>query len=222
MSLWLRIKSALAEFGQGNPLVGFFMGPPEESVAFTISIISLSAKMAKADGTVTRDEVRTLREIFNFADEDEDDIARVFDLARQDVAGYREYARKIRKMFVGRPEMLRDIFESLFQIALSDGEFHENEDQFLTEVLGLFELPDIIYLELKDQYLKDCVSTPYKVLGVTTDASGQQIRSAYKKILRENHPDSLLSRGLPQEAMALAENRIRAAAEAYEALGRPK
>lgn len=219
MSLWNRITKMISDLGNNLPLIDLFRGPPENSVTFTISIIALAAKMAKADGEVTRDEVRALRQIFEFNIQDEDDIARVFDLARQDVAGFREYAAKIRKLFSGRPEMLNEIFESLFQIAIADGEFHKNEDIFLSEVAEIFQIRKYFYDELKARFVPGSEPSPLKVLGLTEDANHDEIKSAYRAIVRQNHPDALRARGMPEEAIVLAENRIRAANEAYETFG---
>ena len=221
MSIWSRLTTTISELGQNNPLIRVFRGPPEQSVGFTIAIIALCAKMAKADGKVTRDEVRTLREVFSFREEDEDGIARVFDLARKDVAGFEEYATKIRKMFVGRPDMLNDIFEGLFQIALADGVIHPDEDAFLERVHDIFELPQFMYDQLKARYISDELAEPLAELGLDANASLEDIRTAYRKIIRENHPDQMRARGLPEEALHMAEARVRSANAAYEALGRP-
>ena len=112
MSIWTRIGDALAALGQGEPLSAVFdrlRAPPERSVAFTIAVIALGAKMAKVDGTVTRNEVTAFREVFVIPPAEEANAARIFNLARQDVAGYEDYARRIKAMFrersgdAGRP-----------------------------------------------------------------------------------------------------------------------
>ena len=131
MSIWTRISEALAALTSGEGLSAVFdrlRSPPERSVAFTIAVIALSAKMAKADGLVTRDEVTAFREVFQIAQEDEPGAAKVFNLARQDVAGFEEYATRIRRMFDEESEALRDLMEGLFHIALADGVYHPNED----------------------------------------------------------------------------------------------
>ena len=102
MSIWTRIADALSALTQGEPLSvvfdrlrGHVQTPPERSVGFTIAIIALSAKIAKADGTVTRDEVSTFRRIFTIAESELENAARVYNLARQDAAGFDAYARMI-------------------------------------------------------------------------------------------------------------------------------
>ena len=98
MSIWSRIRDALAALAQGESLSAVFerlRAPPERSVAFTIAVIALGAKMAKADGEVKRSEVAAFREVFHIPEEEEPNAARVYNLARQDVAGYEAYARTV-------------------------------------------------------------------------------------------------------------------------------
>ncbi len=124
MSIWTRISEALAALRNGDSLASVFerlRTPPERTIGFTIAVIALSAKMAKADGLVTRTEVMAFREVFHIPKKDEAGAAKVFNLARQDVAGYEEYARRIRAMFTGDSETLRDLMAGLFHIAGSDG-----------------------------------------------------------------------------------------------------
>ena len=130
MSLWSRITAAIAALAQGEGLAAVFdhLRPnraPEKSVAFTIAVIALGAKMAKADGTVTRNEVAAFRRVFTIPPEEEEAAAKVFNLARQDTAGFDAYARKIKAMFGddGR-EVLIDLMDGLFHIATADGGFH--------------------------------------------------------------------------------------------------
>ena len=112
MSIWTRISEALSALASGEGLSAVFdrlRTPPERSVAFTIAVIALSAKMAKADGLVTRDEVTAFREVFQIAQADEANAAKVFNLARQDVAGFEEYATRIRGMFGAETGALYDL-----------------------------------------------------------------------------------------------------------------
>ncbi|MCV3272948.1 molecular chaperone DjiA [Roseobacter sinensis] len=211
MSIWSRISDALAALAAGESLSTVFdrlRSPPERSVAFTIAVIALGAKMAKADGQVTRDEVTAFKEVFHIAAQDEQGAARVFNLARQDVAGYEEYATRIRDMFSAQPETLRDLLEGLFHIAMADGFYHPNEDAFLERVTEIFGLPQAEFNSLRVRFAPDAYRDPYAVLGVTPDASLDEIRKAWRRLVRENHPDAMMARGLPEEAMQLAQKRM--------------
>ncbi len=211
MSIWTRITAALAALSQGEGLAEVFdrlRSPPERSVAFTIAVIALGAKMAKADGQVTRDEVTAFREVFSIAPEDEANAARVFNLARQDAAGYEDYARRIHLMFESDPGTLWDLTEGLFHIAMADGFYHPNEGRFLEDVAEIFGLPRHEFRAMRARYVPDAVPDPYAVLGVTPEMDKQEIRRVWRRLVRETHPDAMMARGLPEEAIKLAEKRL--------------
>ena len=211
MSIWTRIADALSALTKGQGLASVFerlRTPPERSVAFTIAVIALSAKMAKADGRVTRDEVAAFREVFQIPPEDEAGAARVFNLARQDVAGFEEYARRIRAMFGRQQGTLCDLMEGLFHIAMADGTYHPDEDAFLARVAELFGLPEQDFRRLKSRFVPDAEPDPYEVLGVTPDTPLAEIRRAWRQMVRESHPDAMAARGVPPEAVKLSEKRL--------------
>ncbi|ANT62082.1 molecular chaperone DjlA [Salipiger sp. CCB-MM3] len=211
MSIWSRISEALAALAKGEGLTAVFeklRQPPERSVAFTIAVIALSAKMAKADGQVTRNEVAAFREIFTIAPEDEAAAARVFNLARQDVAGFEEYARRIRRMFDSNAEQLSDLMEGLFYIALADGDYHTAENAFLERVAEIFGISDNAFRALRARFVPDAVPDPFTVLGVSPDMPIADIRKQWRKLVRESHPDVMCARGLPEEAIKLSEKRL--------------
>ncbi|APE42881.1 molecular chaperone DjlA [Sulfitobacter alexandrii] len=221
MSIWTRITEALSALASGEGLAAVFdrlRSPPERSVAFTIAVIALGAKMAKADGLVTRDEVTAFREVFKIAEGDTAGAARVFNLARQDVTGFDDYARRIADMFSAQPDMLRDLMEGLFHIAMADGTYHPNEDAFLAEVAGIFGLPEDDFAALKARFVPDTSPLPHTVLGIRPGATLEEARAAWRKLVRENHPDALVARGLPEEAVRMAEKRLIDINRAWETL----
>ena len=182
--------------------------PPERSVAFAIAVIALGAKMAKADGQVTRDEVTAFRDVFHIAANDEAGAAHVFNLARTDIAGFEDYATRIHKMFSNQPDMLIHLMEGLFHIAMADGFYHPNEDAFLETVAQIFKVPDIEFRALRARFVPDAVPDTHSVLGVTPDMELEDIRVIWRKLVRENHPDAMMARGVPEEAVRLAEKRM--------------
>ncbi|MDP4992173.1 MAG: molecular chaperone DjiA [Marivita lacus] len=211
MSIWTRIADALSALASGEGLAAVFdrlRTPPERTIAFTIAVIALSAKMAKADGLVTRDEVMAFREVFHIPSEDEEGAARVFNLARQDVAGFEEYAKRIRTMFGEDQGTLCDLMEGLFHIAMADGNYHPGEDAFLTRVAEIFDLPDMAFRRLKSRFVPDAEPDPFDVLGVTPDMPLSEIRAAWRQLVRDSHPDRMIARGVPEEAVKLSERRL--------------
>lgn len=219
MSIWIRISEALSALRAGEPLTQVFdrlRSAPERSVAFAIAVIALGAKMAKADGHVTRDEVTAFREVFQIAKDDEAGAARVFNLARQDVAGFDDYARRIKAMFGDQTETLFDLMEGLFHIAMADGVYHPAEDSFLVEVARIFELPERQFAQLRSRFVPDARPDPYAVLGVDPDMPIDEIRRVWHRLVREMHPDRMLARGVPEEARRMAERRLAQINKAWE------
>ena len=211
MSIWNRISEALSALASGESLTAVFeklRTPPERSVAFAIAVIALGAKMAKADGQVTRDEVTAFREVFQIARDDEAGAARVFNLARQDVAGFEDYARRIKAMFGEEDGTLCDLMEGLFHIAVADGVYHPNEDLFLERVAQIFELSDQSFAALRSRFVPDAKPDPYAVLGVSPDMPLDEIRKVWRQMVRDSHPDRMMARGVPEEAIKLAEKRM--------------
>ncbi|MFN6925051.1 MAG: TerB family tellurite resistance protein [Tabrizicola sp.] len=228
MSIWTRIAEALSALAGGEPLSVVFdrlrgASAPEQSVGFTIAVLALGAKMAKADGTVTRDEVTAFRRIFTFPEGEEAHAARVFNLARQDVAGFDAYARKIARLF--NPEgrricaddhhVLVDILEALFQIAIADGSYHPGEDAFLRHVAEAFGLDEACFRIVRSRLVDGAPRDPYDVLGLPHGASKAEARRAWKQLVRDTHPDVMSARGVPPEALKLAERRLQLINEAW-------
>ena len=218
MSIWTRIAEAIGALLEGEPLSAVFeklTTPPEHTVGFTIAVIALGAKMAKADGRVTRDEVAAFRQIFTIPPGEEDHAARIFNMARTDVSGFEHYAAQIARMFHNRPEVLADLLEGLVFIAIADGDYHPEEDAFLDEVHRIFGLPDQTYRAIKARLLPE-FSDPYQTLGVDPDASDSELRRAWRNLVRELHPDGMIARGVPPEAQRLAEQRLVVVNDAYQ------
>ena len=212
MSIWTRITEAIAAvIARGEGLLGVFerrRGAPERSVAFTIAIISLGAKMAKADGTVRPSEVAAFREVFRIAREDEAAAARVFNLARQDVAGFDAYASRIAAMFRDRPRVLEDILEGLFHVALADGRYHEGEEDFLNAVARSFGLSPEVFDAIEARHLEGRRQDPWQVLGLPADADLATARARWRALVRTHHPDKMIARGLPPETVNLGNARL--------------
>jgi len=223
MSIWSRIAQAISALASGEGLGTLFDSlrrNPERSVGFTIAVIALGAKMAKADGVVTRDEVAAFRRVFTIPKGEEASAAKVFDLARQDVAGFDAYARKIRAMFKPSDrDVMIDLMEGLFHIAVADRQFHPAEEMFLRSVAQIFGLDDPCFRSLRARHVQD---DPYAVLGVDPSAPDAAVRKAWREAVKASHPDVMMARGVPAEAVKLAEVRLRALNAAWEEISKAR
>jgi DnaJ like chaperone protein len=193
-----------------------------DQVAFTIGVIALSAKLAKADGTVTRDEVDMFKRVFPIPPEEEANVGYLFNLAKQDVAGFEAYAKQIATLFRARPGMLEDLLDSLFLIARADGALHPGEHDYLKRVGDIFGITDDQYRRLRAAHFGPDREDPYVIMAIDRTISNEDLKTAYHRLVRENHPDSLIARGVPPEFVRTATERLAAINVAYERIRRER
>lgn len=246
MSIWGKIFGAAAGLAVGGPLGavlgvlaghfaldqdaqhrldngdGFDPRADTGSVAFTIAVIALGAKMAKADGVVTRDEIDAFRQVFQVTATEEGNFTKVFDMVRQDVAGYDQYARQIAQMFRNRPRVLEELLDGLFHIAKADGVFHPNEANFLRSVAGIFGFSDADWRRIRAGHVGLDAGDPYAIMGLAPDAPNALIKQTYRRLVRENHPDLLIAQGLPEEFVMVANGKIATINDAYARIAKQR
>lgn len=237
MSIWGKLAGAAAGLAIGGPigaLLGGFAGhyvidrdkkedsAGENQVAFTVGVIALGAKMAKADGVVTKDEVNAFKEVFKVPDGEMKNVARVFNLAKQDVAGYEAYAEQLASMFKGNRQLLEDILDGLFHISSADRVLHPKEEEYLAQVAKRFGFTDTEFKYIRARHVVAAKRNPYDVLGVTPSVSNDELKARYRKLVAENHPDRLVARGVPEEFVSMANDKIAAINEAYDEIAKER
>ena len=196
--------------------------PMENDVAFTVGVIALAAKMAKADGVVTKDEVKAFKTAFKVSDAEMKQGARVFNLAKQNVAGYEDCAEQLVIVFKGNRKMLEDVLEGLFHIAKADAALHPHEEEFLGQVAKRFGLADIEFDTIGARHVVAGKRDPYEVLGLTPSASDAELERHYRSLLAENRPDELIARGVPAEFIAIANEKVAAFTEDFKAIAKQR
>lgn len=221
MSIWSQLANmaqrAFEEGEEPSREVGTpLCGPDPNDLEFTAAIVGLGAKLAKADGLVTVDEVATFSRVFKAAPGDEAAMRRVFDVARQTVLGYESYARRIAKRYKDRPCLLEGVLDGLFQIAVADGAVTTDEIDYLRSVSDLFGFPEADFRRIKATHLGADPEDPYAILGVPHAASFEDVRAAYRRLMRENHPDTVAgSKSAPREYELVAHEKASAITTAY-------
>ncbi len=234
MSIWGKIIGGFAGFAFGGPL-GAFLGAyaghafdkaragrgqtieaADKQVAFTIAVIVLSAKMAKADGHVSRDEVDVFKRIFHIPPDEMKNIGQIFNDARKDAKGFEVYAEQVAGMFVHEPEVLEELLGGLFHIAKADGVVHPAELDFLKNVAAIFGFSGQRFERIRVGHMGPENADPFEVLGLTRKASNDEIKKTYRKLIRENHPDKLTAQGVPQEFIDLANKKMAVINAAYD------
>ena len=237
MSVWGKVIGATAGFAVGGPIGALLggiaghvfdrsrgedTGDATRQIAFTIGVIVLGAKMAKADGVVTRDEVEAFKEVFQIPPKEMKNVARVFDRARKDSGGFEPYARQVAGLFADSPDVLEDLLDGLFHIAKADNVMHPAEMDFLENVAAIFGFDDATFARIRESHVGPDAADPYRILGVTREASDDEIKSAYRNLVREHHPDTLIAQGLPEEFINIANGKLATINDAYDRIERER
>jgi DnaJ like chaperone protein len=220
LGLWDRIGDAIEEAHKrtlGSALDRFAdMKARRDESAFSIALIALSAKIARADGFVTDNEVAAFKKFFAYPPSEDSKVRMIFDLAKQDVAGFDHYAAQVGKIFDDDPVVLEDVIDCLLYVALADGQAHPREMAMLEQAAAIFGLKPGAWRRLKAAHLGQDADDPYLILGLEHDAGDDALRSRYRDLMRENHPDALIARGVPASLVRIAENRTATINAAYE------
>ena len=224
MGLWRKFS------GMAANAAAFFVESDDEhrpghrvdDAGFASALIALGAKMAKADGLVTADEIAAFREVFSVPGHGQADVARLFNLYRQTTLGFESYARRIARKFRCCPCTLEDILDALMHIARADGRVTREEETFLQRVSEIFGFSPREYRRIRASRLGREPDDPYLILGVDEDIRDEDLQKAFRRMAAANHPDRILARGLPSEMQALANRKMAMINLAYEKIRRQR
>ncbi len=216
MNLWERIMTAAARLFGPPPKIDTDGQPGRiEPAGVTAALIALGAKMAKSDGQVTSDEVEAFKRVFQATPENDREIGRFFDLARQTTLGYKKYAQIIARKYRAQPAALEDVMDGLFHIALADGVVTDDEMEFLKSTAEIFGFSKRVFERIRIAHMGRAADDPYLILGVDEDISDTDLKKAYRRMAAANHPDRLMARGLPRELIGLANHKMAMVNKAY-------
>ena len=193
----------------------------DHQVAFFAALFACFAKISKADGVVSKEEVNKIEEFisnkFNLDKEQRNFAINIFQKAKDDNVSFEAYAIQLQTLLKQSPNSLLIFYELLFELAMADGELHPAEEKILKKVPNIFKLPNSLFKELYEKYVSN-IKDYYQILGVDRDMHFSEIRKVYLKKRKEFHPDMLISKGLPEELIEKAKTKFIEIQEAYEEL----
>ena len=240
MNIWGTVVGGVAGFAIGGPLgavIGTLAGhvldrargarlgaqdTEAKQIAFTAAVVVLGAKMAKADGVVTPAEIQTFKQIFHIPREHMEGVGRLFNEAKREASGYEPYAHQIATMFSRSPAVKEELLHALFEIAKADGVIHPKELEFMDRVGHIFGFGEETLARIRAGARGPGESDPYATLGVSQQATSAEVKSAWRKLTRENHPDTLIAQGMPQEFIDLATEKMATINAAYDRIARER
>jgi DnaJ like chaperone protein len=194
---------------------------------FALCVVVLAAKLAKSDGPVNRAEIAAFRQHFRIPQDAQHDIARLFDTARETADGYEEYASQLGDSFADSPGLLEDVLAALFAIARADRPVTAAEARFLQTVCHRFGLGQVAWERAKAAGPRGAMPAhatedAYAVIGLPRSASDDELHTRWKDLMRENHPDSLASRGVPPDFVARAGDMVARINAAWDVIKRER
>ena len=197
----------------------------DRQLVFYVSVASLAAKMAKADGVVTADEVQAfdtfVRTELRVSNEERKIIAGFFNQAKDTPDDGIAVARQFKELIGYQPQVLQMMIHLLFRIAMADGKFHPAEERYIKDVAQIFNLSQTEFEQIKALFIKKSDGA-YVILGVPANATDYQVKTAYKKLVREYHPDKLMAKGVPEDFIKIANEKMSEINNAYDQISKER
>ena len=233
MAIWGSLIGGMIGFSLGGPfgmLLGSLLGgkisraratsgfsaAAQGQRVFALSLIVLSAKLSKADGQVSREELIAVKDKLKIPDHELDQVGRIFNKAKEESIGYEPYAKQIAHFYKGHLNVLEEVINTLFYIAEADGNVSDEEFKMIHHISQIFELNEIQFNGIVEGRKSPDKLNPYVVLESKPDDNLANIRKKYLKLSKEHHPDLLLSRGVPQEVIDESKSKMRAINSAWD------
>ena len=182
----------------------------------------MSAKLSKADGQVSKEELVAVRDKLKIPDNEIEQVGKIFNKAKEESTGYEPYARQISQIYKSNPNVLEEVINILFYIAEADGNISQSELNMIQNIAEIFGLNDTQFNSIKESRKSSDKLNPYIVLGCNPDDNLQNIRKKYLKLSKEHHPDLLMSKGVPQEVIEESKKKMRSINSAWDQIQKLK
>ena len=183
---------------------------------FALSLIVLSAKLSKADGQVSKEELIAVKDKLKIPENELDQVGIIFNKAKEESTGYEPYAKQIAQIYRGNINVLEEVINILFYIAEADGNVSDSEFKMIEHIAQIFRLTEIQFKSIKESRKSSDKLNPYIVLESNPDDTIEIIRKRYLKLSKEHHPDLLMSKGVPQEVIDESKTKMRAINSAWD------
>ena len=239
MSIWGSLIGGFVGFSFAGPigaLIGSMIGgrissarrsgfqrsfaPPKQ--VFAIALIILTAKLAKADGHVSKEELIAIKDKLKIPEHEIDQVGKIFNKATEDSLGYEPYAQQIAQIYKSNPAVLDEVINILFYVAEADSNVSDSEATMIKKIAKIFGLSDSQFEGIKESRKSSDKLNPYIVLGCDPNDDFTAIRKKYLLLSKEHHPDILMNKGVPQEVIEESKKKMRAINSAFDQIEKMK
>jgi DnaJ like chaperone protein len=235
MAIWGSLIGGMIGLSLGGPfgmLLGSLIGGKisrsrsgtfaQPQQIFALSLIVLSAKLSKADGQVSKEELIAVKDKLRIPENELDQVGKIFNKAKEESAGYEQYAQQIAQIYKGNVNVLEEVINILFYIAEADGNISNSEVKMIEHIAQIFGLNEIQFNSIKESRKSSDKINPYIVLESNPDEKLEIIRKRYLKLSKEHHPDLLMSKGVPQEVIEESKRKMRSINSAWDQIQKLK
>ncbi len=239
MSIWGSLIGGMIGFSLGGPfgmLLGSVIGGKisrarsgtrmgsfaQPQQIFALSLIILSAKLSKADGQVSREELLAVKDKLKIPENELDQVGKIFNKAKAESTGYEPYAQQIAQIYRGNLNVLEEVINILFYIAEADGKVSSSELKMIERIAQIFGLNQSQFNSIRESRKSSDKLNPFIVLESKPDDDLQKIRKKYLQLSKEHHPDLLISKGVPEEVIQESKNKMRAINSAWDQIQKLK
>jgi len=190
-------------------------------MAFFVAAFSMLAKLTKVDGQVTEPEMNTIRQFMarelNLNAQSRQAAEQIFQTALNTPQSFEDFAGQFYQHFAGQTQLLEFMIDILLRVSVADGSLTDAEERLILSAVRIFRISDSDYQKIKTQYVKN-TEKYYAILGCSSSDSDDEIKKQYRKLVRDYHPDTIASKGLPDEFVKFANDKFREIQEAYDAI----
>tara|TARA_B110001454_G_scaffold216252_1_gene239179 strand:- start:301 stop:1023 length:723 start_codon:yes stop_codon:yes gene_type:complete len=239
MSIWGSLIGGFVGFSFAGPigaLIGSMIGgrissarrtgfqhgfaPPQQ--VFAIALIILTAKLAKADGQVSKEELIAIKNKLKIPDSEIDQVKKIFNKAKEDSLGYEPYAQQIAQIYKNNPAVLDEVINILFYIAEADSKVSDSEIAMIRNIAKIFGINKNQFEGIRESRKGSDKLNPYVVLDCDPNDDFATIRKKYLNLSKKHHPDVLVSKGVPKEVIEESKKKMRAINSAFDRIKKMK
>ena len=239
MSIWGSLIGGFVGFSFAGPigaLIGSMLGGRISSArrssfqrsfahsqqVFAIALIILTAKLAKADGHVSREELIAIKNKLKIPEHEIDQVGKIFNKAKEDSLGYEPYAKQIAQIYRNNPAVMDEVINILFYIAEADNNVSDSETTMIRGIAKIFGLSESQFEGIKESRKSSDKLNPYIVLGCSSNDDFATVRKKYLQLSKEHHPDILMNKGVPKEVIEESKKKMRAINSAFDQIEKMK
>jgi len=240
MSIWGSLIGGMVGLSLGGPfgmLLGSIIGGKitrarsgrrnfsafaQPQQVFALSLIVLSAKLSKADGQVSKEELVAVRDKLKIPENEINNVGKIFNKAKEESSGYEPYAQQIAQIYKNNLNVLEEVINILFYIAEADGNTSQSELNMIQHIAQIFGLNQSQFNSIRESRKSSDKLNPYIVLESKPEENLQTIRKKYLKLSKEHHPDILISKGVPKEVIEESKKKMRAINSAWDQIQKLK